>query len=855
MQKLAEICIARPVFACMFVLAMVVAGAVGFVKLPVDRYPSVDLPTVSVRANLPGAAPEEVEVTVCQPLEEALNTVAGIQELRSISSTGSAFVIVTFDLSVDIDTAAQDVRDKVATAARRLPRDIDPPVVSKFNNDSSPILSLALSGERTLRELTEFADKKVKRRIEREMGVGEVVVDGGRERSINVWVDADRLAAFGMPITRVREAIARQNSDTPGGSVTTPEREVTLRTMGRIYDPERFSDLVIETRDGVGIRIADIGRAEDGTEEPRSAARLDGVPCVQLEVRRQSGENTVAVIDNCRRAIAELQATLPEDLRLEIIRDQSVYIRAALHEIEYHLIVGSILASLVVLLFLRSWRATIIASLAIPASVISTFAVMWALGFTLNSVTMLALVLMVGVVIDDAIVVLENIHRWASEKGLSPFEAARGATKEIGLAVLATTFSLVVIFVPVSFMSSISGRFLYQFGITSAAAILVSLVVSFSLTPMLSARWLDTKPLGGAGGHQAGRTERLYVALLKLCLRHPVLTLLVAAGVAASSVPLYRQVNQDYIPSDTDEAEFDVQASGPDQVGFEAMDAALRQVEAEVRAVPGVVTVLASTGSGFLGGVGRGSLYVRIEPHEKRTFSLARLWHATLAGDPMSAFRGNYSQRDVMSEIRKRLRKFSDLRCSVRNQRSFNIGGGNFDVDFAIRGPDLVGLDKYGQILKEKARALGGIVDLDTTLRLTQPEYRVQVDRARAAELGVDIEDVAFALRLMVGGDREVSRFRDPKLDEEYDVRLRLESVDRSDVADFGRLMVPRRNGPPVRLDNLVKIEEAQSASRIDRLDRQRQNSLRGGIAPGYALGERIGALRQAAADMNMPPE
>ncbi len=862
MQRLAEICIVRPVFAWMFVLAMVVAGVVGFVKLPVDRYPSVDLPTVSVRASLPGASPEEVEVTVCQPLEEALNTVAGIQELRSISSTGSAFVIVTFDLSVDIDTAAQDVRDKVATAARRLPRDIEPPVVSKFDNDSSPILTLALSGERSLRELTEFADKRVKRRIEREIGVGEVRVDGGRERSINVWVDADRLAAYDLPITRVREAIVRQNSDTPGGSVTTADREVTLRTMGRIYDPARFGDLVIETRDGVGVRIADIGRAEDGTEEPRTAARLDGVPCVQLEVRRQAGENTVAVIDNCKRAIAELQTGLPADLRLEIIRDQSAYIHAALHEIEFHLVVGSILASLVVLLFLRSWRATVIAALAIPASVITTFAVMWALGFTLNSVTMLALVLMVGVVIDDAIVVLENIHRWATEKNLTPSEAARGATREIGLAVLATTFSLVVIFVPVSFMSSISGRFLYQFGITSAAAILVSLVVSFSLTPMLSARLLRTDAAAGGrsaghppAGHASGWSERLYVRLLRVCMRHPAITLLLAFGVAASAVPLYGRVQQDYIPSDSDEAEFDVQISGPDQAAFEAMDQAVRAVEDEVRKVPGVVTVLASTGGGFLGGVSRGSLYVRIEPHEKRVFSLARLWRNTLDGEPLAAFTGNYSQRDVMGEIRRRLRKFPDLRCSVRNQRSFNIGGGNFDIDFAIRGPDLVGLDRYGQQLKERARNLGGMVDLDTTLRLTQPEYRVQVDRARAAELGVDVEDVAFALRLMVGGDREVSRFRDPLLDEEYDVRLRLEPTDRAEIGEFGRLMVPRRTGPPIRLDNLVTIESAQSASRIDRLDRQRQNSLRGGIAPGYALGERIAALRQAADELQMPPE
>ncbi len=855
MQKLAEICIERPVFACMLVLAMVVSGAVGFAKLPVDRYPSVDLPSVSVRTSLPGASPEDVEVTLSQPIEEAVNTVAGITELRSISSTGTSLVLVTFDLDRDIEVAAQDVRDRVATVVRRLPRDVEPPVVSKFDNDSSPVLSLALSGDRPLRELTEFADKRIKRRLERERGVGEVRLEGGRERTINVWVDADRLAAYDMPITRVREALTRQNSETPGGSVSTDDRELVLRTMGRVYDPTKFGEIVVETRGGVGVRIADLGRAEDGTEEPRTAARLDGVPCIVLEARRQSGENTVAVIDGLKRAVEQLRAELPPDLRLEIIRDQSRYIEAALHEIEFHLVIGSVLASLVVLLFLRSWRATVIAALAIPASVITTFAVMWALGFTLNSVTMLALVLMVGVVIDDAIVVLENIQRWADEKDVTPFAAARGATKEIGLAVLATTLSLVVIFVPVSFMSSISGRFLYQFGITSAVAVLVSLVVSFTLTPMLSARWLRKGSMAGMHGGNRGVSERAYLWLLRLCMRHPVWTLLLAAAVAFTAVPLSQHVRQDYIPSDVDEGEFEVNVNGPDQVGFEAMDAALRAVEAEVRQVRGVTTILAQSGGGFLGGVSRGSLYVRIEPHEERRFSLGRFAACLLRGEPAAAFTDNYTQREVMSEIRRRLRKFPDLRCSVRNGRSFNIGGGNFDIDFSIRGPDLAQLDEYGQRLKRRAAELGGMVDLDTTLRLTQPELRVKVDRARAAELGVDVEDVAFALRLMVGGDREVSRFRDPELDEEYDVRLRLEQRDRSDVGEFGRLMVPRQGGPPVRLDNLVEIVPAQSASRIDRLDRQRQNSLRGSIGTGYALGERIEVLRKAADDLGMGPE
>ena len=490
MQKLAEICIRRPVFASMIVLALVVVGTASYFRLGVDRFPSVDLPNVSIRTTLPGASPEEVETVVSQPIEEVVNTVQGIEELRSISGQGTSAVIATFNLKRDIDSAAQDIRDRVATVLNRLPPDIDPPVIAKFNNDDAPILTIAVSGDRSLRELTEFADKIVKVQLERSAGVGEVRLVGNLDRAINVWIDADRLAAYQIPITAVRDAIRRQNADIPGGNVTGRAQEEVLRTMGRIVAPREFNDLTVATVNGAPIRIRDIGSAEDGTKEQRSLARLNGVPTVQLQVLRQSGANTVAVIEAVKQNLARVASRLPADMKLEVIRDQSRYIYAALHEINLHLILGSFLACIVVLAFMRSWRSTIIAAVAIPTSVISTFGMMWALGFTLNSVTMLALVLMVGVVIDDAIVVLENIFRFVEEKAMTPFEAARAATAEIGLAVMATTFSLVVIFVPVAFMSSISGRFLYQFGITAAVAVLVSLLVSFTLTPMMSARML-----------------------------------------------------------------------------------------------------------------------------------------------------------------------------------------------------------------------------------------------------------------------------------------------------------------------------------------------------------------------------
>src|SRR5438309_2769155 len=490
MQKLAEICIRRPVFAAMIILSLVVVGAASYFKLGVDRFPSVDLPTVAVRTSLPGGSPEEMETLVSQPIEEVVNTVDGIDSLRSVSVQGNSIVIATFLLNRDIETAAQDIRDRVSTVVRNLPPDAKPPVISKFNNDSTPVLTIALSGQRSVRELTEYADKVVKVQLERAGGVGAVDIVGGLDRAINVWVDAERLAAYKIPITAVRDALQRQNADVPGGNVETGKRELVLRTLGRYTDPREMEELVVANINGSPVKIRDIGRVEDGTKEQRSIARLNGVPTVTLEIRRQSGANTVEVIHNVKAQLERVSAQLPSDIKLEIIRDQERYIGAALHEITRHLVLGSILASLVVLLFMRSWRSTLIAAIAIPCSVISTFAMMRALNFTLNGVTMLALVLMVGVVIDDAIVVLENIFRFVEEKRITPMRAAKEATADIGLAVMATTFSLVVIFLPVSFMSSISGRFLFQFGITAAVAVLVSLLVSFTLTPMMSARLL-----------------------------------------------------------------------------------------------------------------------------------------------------------------------------------------------------------------------------------------------------------------------------------------------------------------------------------------------------------------------------
>lgn len=864
MQKLAEICIRRPVFAAMIILALVVVGADSYFKLGVDRFPSVDIPTVYVRTSLPGASPEEVEATISQPLEEVINTVQGIEQLRSISRQGMSFVVVTFDLNRDIESATQDVRDRVASVLRQLPPGIDPPIVMKSDSDSFPVMSIAVSGNRTQRELTELADKRVKPEIERALGVGEVNIYGALTRAINIWVDADRLAAYRLPITQVRQALVRQHADIPGGNVDAGRRELTLRTMGKVLDPRDFNDLVVTTINGQPVRIRDLGYAEDGTKEQRSIARLNGTPSVTLGVIRQSGSNTVAVIEDVKRKLDRLRPSLPPDVKLEVLQDQSRYIYSALHEINVHLVLGSILACLVVLAFMRSWRSTIIAGIAIPTSVIATFGMMRAMNFTLNSVTMLALVLMVGVVIDDAIVVLENIFRFIEEKKMPPMEAAREATREIGLAVLATTLSLVVIFLPVSFMHSISGRFLFQFGLTATVAILVSLLVSFTLTPMMSARLLRVdgaheQEAKSRGGFYA-LIDRAYTVLLHFVMRHRLAISVVAILVMLSSIPLYRQVRQEFIPSNVDEGEFSVSLSAPEGTSLAAMNEALLAVESDLREMkdpqgkPLVRLMLASAGGGNspMSSVNNADIYIRLAPHEERTINFTKFWEGLKHSDPFAVFRGNYSARDVQQKIRQRLRKYTHLRPAVRNPQSFNLGTGPADFDFSLRGPEMLVLYENANKIREWAEK-NGILDPDVTLKLDKPELRVKIDRARAADLGVDTTDIATALRLMVGGDDRVSRFLDETVNDTYDIELRLQNGDRNDQETIERLYVPSSKVGLVRLDNVVTLERNIAPSRVDRLDRQRVVSVRGSIAPGYGLADRIAAMRAEFARLGLP--
>jgi len=488
MQKLAEICVRRPVFATMLILSLTVVGLFSYKSLGVDLFPKIDLPTITVTVVNRGASPQEIETEITDKIEGAVNTVAGIDELRSTSVEGVSQVFITFLLEKNPDIAAQEVRNKIDLILSDLPVTAEQPIVQKLDTDAAPVVRIAVSAPRSLREVTDIADKKIKQQIESISGVGDVQIIGGRTREIEIWVDPDKLRAFNVTVAQVADAVKAQNLELPGGRVDEGARELTVRTMGRIVEPAQFNNLVVANRGTYSVKLSDVGYAEDGAEEPRTEARLNGLPAVTLVVSKQSGQNTVAIADAVKERLKEITSTLPPGFKTEVVGDQSIFIKASIEAIQTHLIEGSILAAIVVFVFLWSFRSTVIAGLAIPTSLIATFGLMAAMGFTLNQITMLALTLMVGIVIDDAIVVLENIFRFIEEKGIPPFQAAIEGTKEIGLAVTATTLSLLAVFLPVGFMGGIVGRFMSSFGLTSAFAIAVSLLVSFTLTPMLAAR-------------------------------------------------------------------------------------------------------------------------------------------------------------------------------------------------------------------------------------------------------------------------------------------------------------------------------------------------------------------------------
>jgi hydrophobic/amphiphilic exporter-1 (mainly G- bacteria), HAE1 family len=872
MQWLAEICVHRPVFATVIVLFITVVGGFSFFTLGVDRFPKIDLPTISVRTGNPGAAPEEIETEITDVIEGALNTVPGVEEMRSSSSRGSSNVTLTFNLEKDPDVAFQEIQQKLSTVINRLPETADPPVAQKSDPDSQPILMYTVSAPRDVMELSEQVELLIQKRIESADGVAEVFMWGSRTPQIRINVNPERLRAFNIAVTEVTNAIRSQNQEMPGGNLIEGQRTLGVRTMSKLTDVEQFNDIVIATRNGYPIKIKDIGSVEKTGGEPSSAASLDGVPSVSVGVRKQAGANTIAVIRNVKSRMAEIIPTLPSDMKVVVIRDQSEFIETSLHAIEEHLVLGGLFAAIIVFLFLWNFRSTIIAALAIPVSIIGAFAAIAAMGYSLNQMTMLALTLMVGIVIDDAIVVLENIYRFVEEKGMNPFQAAIEGTREIGLAVLATTLSLLAVFIPVGFMSGIVGRFMSSFGLTSAAAIFISLIVSFTLTPMLAARWIrkkeikrsepvmppfraeeaaeglqrheseertsleDTDHHSSKSGRFYGKVDATYTWMLKLSMRFRWAVVLICVATVVSIVPLYKFVGMAFLP-DEDESLFQVNVRGPQGTSLSATQSILDRIARDIRAqVPGVKNTLVLAGFGRGSGPNNGFINVALLPVSER----------------------NKSQAELINQVRGIARKYSSKEYQVSVSAASSIAGsiglgrGGSGVGMYIAGPDMVKLTEYANAIVERMKQDPTYRDPDTSIEIGNPEIRVVIDRTRAADLGVRAGDVAQALNILSAGQITSTFSQNSK---QYDVIVRAEERFRRDRNNFKFFTVQSSNGGTVELERVVKITEGTAPTSVNRLNRQRQVTVSAGLPPNASESDAVTKMQRYATELNMGPE
>ncbi len=882
-----EVFVRRPVFTTMVIVTLVVLGLASFVQLGVDIFPKVDLPTITITTLLPGASPEEIESQITKPIEEVVNTISGLDELRSSTIEGQSQIFATFVLERNVQEAANDVREKVGTVLARLPAGTESPIIEKIDPDSAPVMALVVSGQRSAREITEIADKRIKRALETVKDVGAITLVGDRKREIQILVNPDKLSASNLSIQQVREALQRQNVEIPGGRLTAGANEEGLRTLGRIESVAAFNDLIVADFKGSPVRVRDVALVSDAEEEPRTLSRLNSANAVSMLIRKQSGTNTVAVVDRVKERLAEVQKGLPQDIRFQVVRDLSRFIKRSFHEVQDHLLLGGLLASLIVAAFIgrlvwheslvllaivlavtlafvwgdpellikvtglailvtlvfflavRKLRPAFIAAVAIPASIVATFVAMRMAGFTLNNLTMLGLSLSTGIVIDDAIIVLENIFRHTEEEGQTPLDAAISGTREISLAVTATTISLVVIFLPVAFMGGLVGKFWNSFGLTATFAIMVSLLVAFTLTPMLAARVLG--PPGVAGGHPAGtskssgyyhRIEGAYEGALAWCLRHRAICFLGIAAIMIGGWFLIKSSKLEFVVDD-DMSEFEVVAEAPPGSSIDRSASLSQAMETEIRKVPEVITLFTTIGvrGQYQSNVTDISIYVGLKHLSERT----------------------RVQLEIMNDVRQRLAAFPGMRVSVQNI-SLISGGGFRQTQFnlILRGPELAGLERYAQGVIDVLKTKPGFVDLDTAQSLRQPEVQVEIDRHKASDLGVRVDAVATALRTMVGGEK-VGFYREAG--EQYDIRLRLDEDHRRDASGLPALMVPAAGGTLVKLSNVTTLGSGMSPGQIERYAQERSITIISNLLPSKPLADAYREAFAAVAAQRMPPE
>jgi hydrophobic/amphiphilic exporter-1 (mainly G- bacteria), HAE1 family len=826
-MKLADVSIKRPVFATMIIAALAVFGIIGYSRVGIDMFPNVEFPFVSVTTIYPGADPEAMEAKVITKIEDAVVGVAGIKMLRSISLENVGQVLIQFVLEKKVETAAQEVRDKVSAIIRDLPKEVEPPTIAKFDVGAAPIFSIVLSGPRSVREMTRLADDFIKPRLQKILGVGGIDVVGGRKREVQVWVKADQLEKHRLAVQDVFTTLAAQNIEVPGGRFEQGQEELIVKTKGEVHSAEQIGDLIVPVPTmGAPVRIRDVARVVDSAEEARSYSSLNGISAVSLVVRKQSGSNVTEVATQVKKELEALSKEYaPQGVTLSVVADMSQFITGTIGDVKFDLLFGAVLAVLIILLFLRNIRTTIISAIAIPTSVITTFAFIYFMGFTLNVLTLLALSLSIGILIDDAIVVIENIYRHV-EEGADRVRAAHEATAEIGLAVLATTFSIVAVFVPVAFMRGIIGRFFYEFGLTVSVAVLISLFVSFTLTPMLSSRFIKKSERQNVVSRGIERVldwlDRMYRATLGWALRHRPSVLLLAVGVLAASLFLASKLKTEFI-TPMDQSEFEVNVALPTGKSMESTRRYAEALAREIREVPGIQQTYITVGGGQQQKVNEATIYIRIVGKEHRSFT----------------------QFAMMDHLRQRFSRRRGATIAVDKLSEVGVSGmRNQVIQFNIRGPDIEKAAAIGDQLMKEMRKVRGIVDVDTTYRAGKPELSIQVDRERAAAMGVPVASIAMTIRSLMGGDKATA-MRDAGV--LHDVRVRLQAEDRVRPEDLERLQVRSSMGALVDLKNLIKVKKGSGPTQIDRQARQRQVTITANLQD-KPLGEAMTDIRKIAA-------
>ncbi len=836
---LSGVAIRRPVFTSMIMLGLVVLGLFALRGLPIDQFPDVEIPVVSITTIYPGASPETIEREVSQRMEQAFNPVQGVDKITSISLEGVSQIVVAFDLSRNSDDAANDIRAKISAVRRELPTDIEEPLVQTFDPSAQPIVSLALSSDDIpVQSLTSLADEDIRRRLEAVPGVGEVQLAGGLAREVRVDVDPERLQAQGISIQQVTGALQGQNLEVPAGRVERGTAEQLVRVTGRIETPEGFNAIVVANRNGAVIRLGDVATVRDATEEERSVALVDGRRAVALNILKVSGANTVGVAEGVVEAVAEIQAGLPEGAELKVIRDNSVSIRHSVEDTLFELILGAILTVVIVMLFLNDGKATIITALALPVSVIAAFILMGALGFTLNIISLLALSLSIGILIDDAIVVIENIVRHR-EMGKGYFEAAADGTREIFLAVMATTLSIVAVFVPVAFMGGIIGRFFFQFGMTVAFAVLVSLFVAFTLTPMLAAHWgVDPHVEGGAPSRNPlkrgisafnrwfDRQALGYSGLIEWALNHRKTTLFGAFALFVGSLFLFPLIGGGFLPPQ-DQSQFEVQFETPDGSSLAYTREKAEQIGAIVQGIDGVDYTYTTVGAGQTGTVTAGNVFVKLVPAGER----------------------GQSQQQLQAAARAALAPVFGVTASVLD--AGGLGGARAPLAVEIRGPDVAGLQALAQQVEASVRELPDVVDVRNSLGQPRPEYRIDVNRDVANSLGLTVGSVAATVRPVLAG-QDVSTWQDPT-GEERDVVVQVAPNRRQSVQDIAGIPISTPTGGSVPLSQIARIVEGTAPSQIDRVDLARTATISGSPATGLSVSEATQSIQARLDQMTIP--